>query len=132
MYRVTDQTDFHVLFSISYQSSRTAFYFSAKVRKFYVVFLLVNNFDGDVVVSNGLPGTSGQITMKPGDTVVVSEQPTNNKPISVTAVDTATSGVVNINGQSSISIKPDKTFGASFQVLSLGTETPGKLAAMAS
>ena len=93
--------------------------------KFYVVFLLVNNFDGDVVVSTGLPGTSGQITMKAGDTVVVSEQPNNNKPISVTAVDTA-SRSVNVNEQSSVSITPAKVFGATFQVLFLYREDPSK------
>lgn len=101
--------------------------FAAQDSKFYVVFLLVNNYDGDVIVSTGLPGPSGQITVKRGETVVISEQPNNDNPISVTAVDTATSGEVNINGQNSISIKPDKTFGASFQVLFLGVQKPGKL-----
>ena len=94
--------------------------------KFYVVFLLVNNFNGDVVVSTGLPGTSGQITMKRGDTVAVSEQPNNDNPISVTAVDTATSGEVNINGQSSVSITPAKVFGSTFQVLFIYREDPSK------
>ena len=89
------------------------------------MFLLVNNFDGDVVVSTGLPGTSGQITMKPGDTVVVSEQPNNNKPISVTAMDTA-SRSVNVNEQSSVIITPAKVFGATFQVLFLYREDPSK------
>ena len=94
--------------------------------KFYVVFLLVNNFNGDVVVSTGLPGTSGQITMKRGDTVAVSEQPNNDNPISVTAVDTATSGEVNINGQSSVSITPAMVFGVTFQVLFIYREDPSK------
>ena len=94
--------------------------------KFYVVFLLVNNFAGDVVVSTGLPGTSGQITMKSGETFAVSEQPNNNNPISVTAVDTATSGQVNINEQSSVSVTPSEIFGASFQVLFLYRVDPSK------
>ena len=95
--------------------------------KFYVVFLLVNNYDGDVVVSTGLPGTSGEITMKPGDTVAVSEQPNNNNPISVTAaVAKGTTGKVNINRQSSVSITPAEIFGASFQVLFIYREDPSK------
>ncbi|CAB4011013.1 Glyco X precursor, partial [Paramuricea clavata] len=93
--------------------------------KFYVVFLLLNNYDGDVVVSTGLPGTSGEITMKPGETVAVSEQPNNNNPISVTAaVAKGTTGKVNINGQSSVSITPAEIFGASFQVLFIYREDP--------
>ena len=97
------------------------------VVKFYVVFLLVNNYDGDVVVSTGLPGTSGEITMKPGDTVAVSEQPNNNNPISVTAaVAKGTTGKVNINRQSSVSITPAEIFGASFQVLFIYREDPSK------
>ncbi len=95
--------------------------------KFYVVFLLVNNYDGDVVVSTGLPGTSGQIIMKQGDTFAVSEQPNNDNPISVTAVDRATSGEVSINRQSSVSIRPAVIFGASFEVLFIYREDPSKL-----
>lgn len=92
-----------------------------------MVFLLVNNYDGDVVVSTGLPGTSGEITMKPGDTVAVSEQPNNNNPISVTAaVAKGTTGKVNINRQSSVSITPAEIFGASFQVLFIYREDPSK------
>ena len=94
--------------------------------KFYVVFLLVNNYAGDVVVSTGLPGTSGQIKMKQGDTFAVSEQPNNANPISVTAVDRATFREVSINGRGSASITPAKIFGASFQVLFLYREDPGK------
>jgi hypothetical protein len=95
--------------------------------KFYVVFLLVNNYDGDVVVSTGLPGTSGEITMKLGDTVAVSEQPNNNNPISVTAaVVKGTTEKVNINRQSSVSITPAEIFGASFQVLFVYREDPSK------
>ena len=101
-------------------------FFSLGQVKFYVVFLLVNNFNGDVVVSTGLPGTSDQITMKRGDTVVVSEQPNNDDPISVTAVDTATSGEVNINGQSSVFITPAMVFGVTFQVLFIYREDPSK------
>jgi hypothetical protein len=94
--------------------------------KFYIVFLVVNNYDGDVVVSTGLPGTSGQITMRTGDTFVLSEQPNNDNPISVTAVDTATSGKIDVNGQSSVSITPSKIFGESFQVLFLYREDPSR------
>ena len=94
--------------------------------KFYVVFLLVNNYRGDVVVTTGLPGTSGVITVKSGGTVVVSEQPNNDNTFSVTAVDAATSELILINEQSSVSIKPDKEFGASFQVLFLDRVDPSK------
>ena len=88
------------------------------------MFLLVNNFAGDVVVSTGLPGTSDQITMKSGETFVVSEQPNNDNPITVTAVDTAISQQVDINEQSSVSITPTEIFGVSFQVLFLYREDP--------
>ena len=86
----------------------------------------MNNHDQDVVASTGLSGTSSEITMRPGDTFVVSDQPNNNNPISVTAIDKATSGEVKINGQTSVSVTPDEIFGASFQVLSIGSEKPGK------
>ena len=58
--------------------------------KFYVVFLLVNNYDGDVVVSTGLPGTSGQIVMKQGDTFAVSEQPNNDNQVRNESYNTCT------------------------------------------
>ena len=86
----------------------------------------MNNYAGNVVVSTGLPGSSGQITMRQGDTFAMSEQPNNNNPISVTAVDTVTSGQVTINGQSSVPVIPSEIFGASFQVLLIGSQTPSK------
>ncbi|XP_028402030.1 uncharacterized protein LOC114524971 [Dendronephthya gigantea] len=91
--------------------------------KFYVVFLLVNNYDREVVVSTGLSGTSGSITMRAGQTFAVSEQPNNDNPIIVTARDSS-NVEVNINDQSSISITPDEVFGASFQVLFLHRKDP--------
>ena len=94
--------------------------------KFYVVFLLVNNYPGDVVVSTGLSGTSESVRMGSGQTVVVSEQPNNANPITLTAKDSATDGEVSINEQSSISITPDEVFGASFQVLFLHRKDPSK------
>lgn len=93
--------------------------------KFYVVFLLVNNYASDVVVTTGLPGTSAKITMKSGETIVVSEQPNNDNPISVTAVDTA-AREVNINGRSSIAITPGEIFGATFEVLFIYRQDPCK------
>ena len=90
------------------------------------MFLLVNNYHDDVVVSTGFTGKSGQITMGPGDTFAVSEQPNNENPITVTAVDTATSREIKVNEQSSVSITPSEIFGASFQVLFLYREDTSK------
>lgn len=93
--------------------------------KFYVVFVLVNNYAADVVVSTGLPGALSKITIKSGEHFVVSAQPSDNNPILVTAADSITSQEVTINGQNSVSITPDEIFGASFQVLFLHREEPG-------
>lgn len=94
--------------------------------KFYVVFVLINNYDGNVIVSTGLSGSSGELTMKPGEVVVVSEQPNNDNPIEVTAFETLSNGAVNINGRSSFSVTPSARFGASFQVLFIYREDLSK------
>ena len=86
----------------------------------------MNNYDRDVVVSTGLPGGSSDITIKPGDTVVVSEQPNNDNPVSVTAVDKINSRILEVNEQFSVSITPDEIFGASFQVLFIDREDPSE------
>ncbi|XP_046853752.1 uncharacterized protein LOC124446913 [Xenia sp. Carnegie-2017] len=93
-------------------------------KKFYVVFLIVNNHGDDIVVSTELPGSSGEIPIKTGTTFVVSEQPSNDNPIAVTAIDSKSSRELNINGERSVEIKPSSMFGASFQVLFVGTVIP--------
>lgn len=87
--------------------------------------MIVNNHGDDIVVSTELPGSSGEIPIKTGTTFVVSEQPSNDNPIAVTAIDSKSSRELNINGERSVEIKPSSMFGASFQVLFVGTVIPG-------
>ena len=94
--------------------------------KFYIIVLLVNNYNDDVRVTTTLAAPYESFVMKPGDRMVISEQPSNQEPVIITAEDFTTRMLVDLNGQSSVSLEPRKNFGY-LEVAYIGEETIGIL-----
>ena len=98
-------------------------YFLGETR-FYVVFVLVNNYQDDVFVTITRQSGSYSIELKPGETIVVSEQPNNQSPFTVEAED-ATGQIININENPSFSLTPRDSFGF-LDVLYISRPTQGR------
>ena len=75
-------------------------------------------------VTTTLPAPYESFVIKPGDRMVISEQPSKQDPVIITAEDVATRMPVDLNGQSSATLKPRKNFGY-LEVAYLGEETKG-------
>ena len=89
-----------------------------------MVFVLVNNYQDDVFVTITRQSGSYSIELKPGETIVVSEQPNNQSPFTVEAGD-ATGQIININETTSFSLTPRDSFGF-LDVLYISRPTQGR------
>ena len=74
--------------------------------KFFAVFLLVNNYHGDVLVTTNVSGQLEFEHLKPTKKVVKSKQWKTKKWLSVSAVDATTNRTVDINEHSIIHLEP--------------------------
>ena len=93
-----------------------------------MVFVLVNNYNDDAIVSITRADQAGDITTKmslgPKETIVVSEQPKNRNPYTVQAVNNKDE-IININNEVSFRLIPQDNFGA-LEVLYINRKTSGR------
>ena len=74
--------------------------------KLFAMFVLVNNYHGDVLVTTNVSGQLEIDHLKPTKTMVKSKQWKTKKWLSVSAVDATTNRTVDINEHSVIHLEP--------------------------
>ena len=73
---------------------------------FFLIFLLVNDHRGDVLVTTNVSGQLEVNNIKPTKTVATSKRWKTKTWVTVSAIDATTNQTVNINGQSVVKLKP--------------------------
>ena len=75
-------------------------------RNFFIVFLLVNKYRGEVLITTNVSGRLKSFHLKPTKTVVKIRRWKTRKSLAVSAVDAGTNQIVHINGQSVVYLNP--------------------------
>ena len=73
---------------------------------FFDVFLLINHYHSDALVTTDKTGQQKQFVLKAGKTVVKSIKGKTTKLLAVSALDAGTNQKIHINGQSVVYLKP--------------------------
>ncbi|XP_028412359.1 uncharacterized protein LOC114535177 [Dendronephthya gigantea] len=87
--------------------------------KFFLVFVLVNNYHGDVFVTTNVSGKVEKFNLKPGNRVVKSKKWKTERSLILSAVDVSTNQTVDINGQSIIHLQSTSKERVSLRVLTI-------------
>ena len=85
--------------------------------KYFLILLLVNNHNGNVLVTTNVSGLLEINHLKPRKTVVVSKKWKTKTLVTVSAIDAATNLTVNINGESLVYLEPTIKESVSLKVL---------------
>ncbi|XP_028412377.1 uncharacterized protein LOC114535195 [Dendronephthya gigantea] len=91
--------------------------------KFFLVFILVNNYHGDVLVTANVSGKFAKFNLKPTNRVVKSKKWKTERSLILSAVDASTNQTVDINGQSIICLQSTSKERVSLRVLTIQAKT---------
>ena len=97
----------------------TMYFLQIAEKKFVLIFLLVNDHRGDVLVTTNVSGQLDVNYIKPMKTVAISKTWKTKTSVTVSAIDATTNQTVNINEQSVVYLEPTTEEFLSLKVLNI-------------